>query len=161
MVEIAEIRGLVRFVLRGAGPFAVPMPVRPLQSLPVEGGDALWLGPDEWLILVGESHAAALAEAIARTETPYALVDVTHRQIALRLTGADAEPLLNGGVPLDLSLRTFPIGGCTRTLFEKAEIVLWRRAAHEWRLDVGRSFAPYVRDMLAAIAKADGLALSA
>ena len=43
------------------------------------------------------------------------------------------------------STRTpFPVGMCTRTLFGKAEIVLWRMRADAWRIEVWRSFAPYV-----------------
>ena len=33
---------------------------------------------------------------------------------------------------------------CTRTVFGKAEIVLWRTAAETFRIEVARSFAPYV-----------------
>ena len=38
----------------------------------------------------------------------------------------------------------FPVGMCTRTLFGKAEIVLWRTAPRPFRIEVWRSFAPYV-----------------
>jgi sarcosine oxidase subunit gamma len=37
---------------------------------------------------------------------------------------------------------------CTRTLFGKAEVLLWRRAAEEYHLEVGRSFAEYIRGCL-------------
>jgi sarcosine oxidase, subunit gamma len=37
---------------------------------------------------------------------------------------------------------------CTRTIFAKAEIVLWRRAKDSFRVEVWRSFAPYVSDFL-------------
>ena len=33
---------------------------------------------------------------------------------------------------------------CTRTVFGKAEIVLWRIAPEVFHLDVARSFVPYV-----------------
>jgi heterotetrameric sarcosine oxidase gamma subunit len=33
---------------------------------------------------------------------------------------------------------------CTRTVFGKAEIVLWRTGAEEFRVEVARSLAPYV-----------------
>jgi sarcosine oxidase gamma subunit len=32
---------------------------------------------------------------------------------------------------------------CTRTLFGKAEALLWRRSAEEYHLEIGRSFAGY------------------
>ena len=59
---------------------------------------------------------------------PHALVDVSHRQGAIELSGRGAARLLNAGVPLDLDLSAFPVGMVARTLLTKAEIVLWRRA---------------------------------
>ena len=47
-------------------------------------------------------------------------------------------------MPLDLDQAAFPVGMCTRTLFGKAEIVLWRKADDAFRVEVWRSFAPYV-----------------
>ena len=56
--------------------------------------------------------------------------------------------LLNEGCPLDLDAAAFPPGRCTRTLFGKAEIVLWRRDVDAWRVEVARSFAPYLLALL-------------
>ncbi|HKN29399.1 MAG TPA: sarcosine oxidase subunit gamma family protein [Roseiarcus sp.] len=47
-------------------------------------------------------------------------------------------------MPLDLRTSAFPIGTATRTIFDKAEIVLWRRAETAFRVEVWRSFAPYL-----------------
>ena len=41
---------------------------------------------------------------------------------------------------------------CTRTVFAKAEIVLWRRAEQRFHLEVARSFAAYVHELLGEIA---------
>ncbi|MBV9812830.1 MAG: hypothetical protein JO326_08760, partial [Acetobacteraceae bacterium] len=65
------------------------------------------------------------------------------------------------GVPLDLDARAFPVGMCTRTVFEKAGIILWRFALHDWRLGVARSFVPYVQAMLAEMARANAIPLTA
>ena len=72
-----------------------------------------------------------------------AAVDVGHRQVALLVTGAQAEELLNAGCPLDLHVSQFPVGACTRTLLGKTEIVLWRRGAEQFHVEVARSFAFY------------------
>jgi len=58
------------------------------------------------------------------------------------------EAVLNTGCPLDLSLDEFPVGMCTRTIFGKSEIVLWRTSAAGFRVEVWRSFAAYVWRML-------------
>jgi sarcosine oxidase subunit gamma len=57
--------------------------------------------------------------------------------------------LLSSACPLDLNAMRFPPGMCTRTVFAKAEIVLWRTAATVFRVEVGRSFAAYFSGLLA------------
>ena len=64
---------------------------------------------------------------------------------AIEVAGPGAARLLNAGVPLDLDPRGVSRSAwSTRTLLLKAEITLWRREAERFRLEVGRSFAPYV-----------------
>ena len=106
----------------------------------------LWLGPDEWLLLspAGEERAVFAALENALAGLPHSLVDVTHRQVALSVVGPAARDLLASGCPLDLDPEAYPVGKCTRTLFAKAEVVLWRRSAEEYHLEVGRSFSGHV-----------------
>jgi sarcosine oxidase subunit gamma len=116
---------------------------------------ALWLGPDEWLLVspvpFGDETAAALRAALA--ELPYSLVDVSHRQVALEVSGREGPALLAAGCPLDLDVSAFPVGMCTRTMLAKAEIVLWRTAGEAFRIEVWRSFAPYVSAFLSEAAR--------
>jgi sarcosine oxidase subunit gamma len=42
---------------------------------------------------------------------------------------------------------------CTRTLFEKVEIVLWRTAPEIFQVEVWRSFAPHLTQLLAEVAR--------
>jgi sarcosine oxidase subunit gamma len=79
---------------------------------------------------------------------PHSLVDVSHRQIGLVIEGERAALILAAGCPLDLDIRAFPVGMCTRTLLGKAEIVLWRTAETSFHLEVARSFAPYMARFL-------------
>ena len=85
--------------------------------------------------------------------TAHSLVDVSHRQIGLIASGPAAARVLNAGCPLDLALKAFPVGFATRTLFDKAEIVLWRRAEATFHVEVWRSFAPYLAASLAEAAR--------
>ena len=53
---------------------------------------------------------------------------------------------------MDLAASAFPVGRCTRTLFGKATVMLWRTGDDAFRLEVARSFAPYVAALLARAA---------
>ena len=114
---------------------------------------ALWLGPDEQLLLGAEGDDIAGALGAALRELPHSLVDVSHRQTALQVSGPGAAVLLSAGCPLDLDPSAFPVGMCTRTVLAKAEIVLWRTAEDIFHIEVWRSFAAYVSRFLAEAAR--------
>lgn len=153
-VSLVAVPATTRLLLRGGEPMAAAvapalgfaLPTRACRA--AEGGEraALWLGPDEWLILAPEAEAATVLGTLAGALAgqPHSLVDVSHRSTAIDVAGAKAAEALNAFVALDLDAPAFPVGMCTRTLLGKAEIVLWRRAPEQFRVDVARSFAAYV-----------------
>ena len=158
-VALAAAPAAARFLLRGgeavepAGKaFGVAVPVAPCRANAVGVRAALWLGPDEWLLIAEETDPEAIQSSLrtALAGSAHSLVDISHRQAGLILRGAHAAQLLNCGVPLDLSPQAFPVGAVARTIFDKAEIVLWRNDADSFRLEVWRSFAPYVCSLLEA-----------
>jgi len=114
---------------------------------------ALWLGPDEQLLIAPESADLAATLQPALRDLPHSLVEVSHRQIALEVIGPHATNVLNAGCPLDLDLSAFPVGMCTRTVLTKAEIVLWRTDETVFHVEVWRSFASYVTELLAEVAR--------
>ncbi len=152
----------MRWIVRGgpdvAGPagaaFGASPPLQPLRAACEGPRAALWMGPDEWL-LIAEDSAPEIGGALeaALAGVPHSLVDVSHRQCAIEVSGAGAARLLNAGVPLDLDTAAFPVGMVARTLLLKAEIVLWRCEAERFRVETGRSFGPYVAAVLAASAR--------
>jgi sarcosine oxidase subunit gamma len=113
------------------------------------------MGPDEQLILAaaegGESLGAHLRDALSAL--PHSLVDMSHRQLALEVSGPTAQTLLNAGCPLDLHISAFPVGMCTRTVLGKADIVLWRTGRDSFHVEVWRSFADYVARFLTEAAR--------
>ena len=119
----------------------------------------LWLGPDEYLLLgtlsgdPAESEIAA-ADALERSLSgvPHALVDISHRQFAIEVSGPHAAAILSGACPLDLDIDEFPAGMCTRTVLAKADIVLWRTRGDAFHLEAWRSFSGYVTGLLREIA---------
>ena len=157
-VSLETLPPFARFVFRGpegaaqamSEAFGISLPRDACRASVAADRAALWLGPDEWLLLCPvdglESIAAEAAERIA--QLPHSLVDVSDRQEGLRLFGPRAVTVLSGGNPLDLDLLAFPVGMCTRTVLAKAEIVLWRTAPESFHIEVWRSFAPYVRGFI-------------
>jgi sarcosine oxidase subunit gamma len=150
-----------RFILRGGhdaaasagAAFGVVLPLTPLRGETAGQRSALWLGPDEWLLIAEDSDStlqSSLEAALA--SVPHALVDVSHRQSALEARGPGAARMLNAGVILDLDLEAFPVGMVARTLLTKAEITLWRRGPELFRVEFSRSFGPYVAAILARAA---------
>lgn len=160
---INELTGLARMSLRG-GPhvlavagdaFGVRLPLEACRAAEGDARAALWLGPDEQLLLVQQADFdTALAALSTRLHgMPHALVDISQRQQALQVSGARAADVLASGCPLDLHSSAFPVGMCTRTLFFKAQIVLWRTALNSFHIEVWRSFARYVQQLLLEAAR--------
>lgn len=151
---------MARHVLRGRpaaleaaqGALGFALPRQACRAASKGDVHALWLGPDEWLILSGVSDGVAERLEGAMGAHPHALVEVSDRQIGLVISGAEAEAILSVGCPLDLGLDAFPVGMCTRTVLAKAEIGLWRTGPDKFHLEVWRSFEAYVRQFLAAAA---------
>lgn len=135
---------------RVGGAFGAALPRKACTFTAADGVAALWQGPDEWLLLSGSGERDALRAAVQEAigDAAASLVDVTERSVTLLVTGPKAALLLNAGCPLDLSDAAFPVGSATRTVLGKSEIVLWRTGETEYRVDVWRSFAPYVFGLL-------------
>ena len=135
--------------------FGVPFPEAACRASVLGERAVLWLGPDEHLLLAPDgSQERILAElAIALSGSPHSLVDVSDRQVAIAVSSRAARDILASGCPLDLDSAAFPVGMCTRTLFGKAEALLWRRSAEEYHLEIGRSFSGYVLGWLREAAR--------
>jgi sarcosine oxidase subunit gamma len=128
------------------------LPAKPNTSAAKDGITALWLGPDEWLLIGNEGHeiGGRLAKA---SGILFSGVDISHRNTAIHIEGEKAEAALNSGCPRDLSLKDFPVGACARTILAKAEVVLLRETETRFRVECWRSFSDYVWNYLADAAK--------
>ena len=115
------------------------------------GRRAARLGPDEWLLMAPPGDDDALTDAIGRALEGHhhALVDISHRNVSIVVSGTQAPIVLNAGVALDLDDTVFPAGSATRTVLGKAEIVLLRPGAdRRYHVICWRSFVPYVQGFL-------------
>ena len=162
---IRQLPPASRFVLRGGpqalvaavGALGLPRSDSTCHAVRNAGRAALWLGPDERLLLGPADAAVEMGDSLERALAgmPHSLVEVSHAQTAFEVSGARAAEALNTGCPLDLDPGSFPVDMCTRTVFAKAQIVLWRTGPEMFRVETARSFAPYVTKILARAASAD------
>jgi sarcosine oxidase subunit gamma len=124
----------------------IDLPTTPGTSARLSGLTALWLGPDEWLVIDEKRSIEALMPK--RQNREFSAVDVSHRNTAYLIAGAGAADAINAACPRNLSLASFSVGAASRSIFGKAEIVLLRTGKTSFRMECWRSFAPYVWDLL-------------
>lgn len=157
-VELAPLPDARRVVLRAPHEsvddlnlaLSIGLPRRPKTSMSEGGLSALWLGPDEWL-LIGETRD--VAAELAPLAALHSAVDVSHRNVGIAVSGEHAASCLAGACPQNLEDEVFGVGACSRTVLGKAEIVLWRTGGDAFRVECWRSFSPYVFALLSAAAR--------
>ena len=106
---------------------------------------ALWLGPDEWLVVIA-TDAVALADQLAAAvgEDPGLALDVSANRTVLELSGPQARAVLEKGCPVDLHPRAFGPGRAVSTTLARVPVVLWQTGETSYRLLPRASFADYV-----------------
>ena len=108
---------------------------------------ALWLGPDEWLVLDFTSSPVALASALrtALEGVHHSVVDVSANRVALVIAGRGRHELLAAGCALDLGRKAWRHGMCSQTLLARVPVVLVERYRFTGLL-IRPSFADYLVD---------------
>jgi sarcosine oxidase subunit gamma len=108
---------------------------------------ALWLGPDEWLI-VGPEGTEAVLEARCRSALGSdfgSVVDVSANRTTLELHGPNARVVLETGCAIDLHPRAFGPGRCAQTLVARTAVVLHQTTGEpRYRLLVRPSYAAFL-----------------
>jgi sarcosine oxidase subunit gamma len=106
---------------------------------------ALWLGPDEWLV-VSETDGAVLAAELrdALAGNPGSVVDVSANRTTLELSGPAARETLEKGCPVDLHPRSFRPGTAVATTLGLVPVLLWQTDETTYRVLPRSSFADYV-----------------
>lgn len=127
------------------------LPQKPKTSASKGARSALWLGPDEWLV-IDEAGADPVADC-ASVKGLHSAVEVSHRNVAIEVSGPNAAAVVNAGCPQDLSLQAFPVGAVSRTVLGKVEIVLLRTGEDRFRVECWRSFSDYVYGFLSEAAR--------
>ena len=125
------------------------LPTRVGLRAAANGAEALCLGPDEWLITAPEGTDLATPARAVYADAPHSLVDISDREITLRLSGPAVLDVLAACCPRNVA--AMPMGGAARTVFDSATVILWRDGPADFRMDVWRSFLPHVRALLAQV----------
>jgi sarcosine oxidase subunit gamma len=139
----------------GLAPY--PLPLEPNTAFDDGRRAALWLEPDEWLIL---GPPGAATEIVAELDAAFegvdrSVVDVSANRVAIELTSPGRFDLLAHVCPVDLDPRVWASGRCAQTLLRRAQVVLQERTETTGIL-VRPSFADYVVDLLLAVRGATG-----
>lgn len=128
---------------------ALGLPIEPNTVAVRNGREALWLGPDEWLIVSdpGTSDAVVVELEAALAAVHHSIVDVSANRTVVDLAGTNRHDLLSVACPIDLHPRSWGEGRCAQTVFGGAPVLLQERSAST-RVFVRPSFVSYVADLL-------------
>ncbi|WP_328310218.1 sarcosine oxidase subunit gamma [Actinomycetospora sp. NBC_00405] len=140
----------------GPGPATVaevaggPLPAQPDTWTGLVAGQALRLGPDEWLLTSTAARPEDWEFGLDEAAAPFGgtAVDVSAQRTTVRVRGASARRLLASGCAIDLRPASFPRGRCAQTLLGQAGVLLVALADDDLQLFVRPSFAGYVVDWL-------------
>jgi len=109
--------------------------------------EALWLGPDEWLVLTPpDAEGQTIGDLCAALAVQHAAVtDLSSGQTVFALAGARARDVLGKGCPLDLHPREFGTGRCAQSYIAKTNALVRQTGdAPAFEIVVRRSFAEYL-----------------
>jgi sarcosine oxidase subunit gamma len=135
---------------RLASTLGFALPVVPNTTTSQNDRRALWLAPDEWLVVGPDGQQEALEQALRNGLNGAfgSIVDVSANRTLLEIRGPRAEEVLAHGVAMDLDERSFGPGRCAQTLLAKAQVIVERRDESAFCVYPRSSFASYVADWL-------------
>jgi sarcosine oxidase subunit gamma len=131
---------------------AVPGPLRAAFN---GGGAAVWMSPDELLLLTAYDQADTLTGLLTRALAGehHMAVNVSDARAVIALTGPGVAEVLAKGAPVDLSRTAFPVGTARRTHLGGIAVGIWRKSDQGGEIVCLRSFARHLFDWLVESAK--------
>ncbi|MGI9451796.1 MAG: sarcosine oxidase subunit gamma [Geminicoccaceae bacterium] len=121
------------------------LPTEPCASTRNGDVSALWLGPDQWLIISAREADTGLVtkldEALASVRA--SITDVSAGRVVFRLAGPNAIDVLAKGCPLDLHPSVVKPGYVAGSVLAKITALVHLVEEGVIDLHVGRSFADY------------------
>lgn len=144
---LAQVDLRVTEAMAARAPLALPLAPNTWRA--TGDREALWLGPDQWLVVAAPGAAATLVAELeqAYQGQPRSVVDISANRAVLELVGEDRFDLLTQGCGLDLHPRAWHDGRCAQTLLARAPVLLQERD-RATRLFVRASLAGHLVDWL-------------
>jgi sarcosine oxidase subunit gamma len=134
------------------------VPARLGAALDADGHGALWMAPDELLLLVPDATATVAGVQGALAGLPHLAADVSDARVGFRLTGPGARAVLARLTPADLSAPGFGPGQIRRTRLAQVACAVWMTGPAPVDLVVMRSVAAYAAGLLQGAAAAEAVA---
>ncbi len=158
-VLVADDRA--RFVLRvkpdrvdvASGALACSLPTDIGATASAGSRRAYCLGPDEWYLLAATPEAGVIWQSFAAIYPTcvHSMTDVSDRDVGIQLRGAGARRALNSACPRDLD--GLDTDRAARTVFDGLPIVVMKSGTESYRLEVWRSHAAYIWQVLTDAAR--------
>ena len=155
MIDLRGINTDRKFMAAAKSVLGIDLPRTPRTSTSWGDITALWLSPDQWLILCTRTKTAALLselnEALGKIHS--LAVDVSDMRAIIRLEGEGVRETLMKGCSLDLISADYGQGTVRRLRFAEIAALLHVVEANVIDLYVFRSYAHYTWQFLAKSAR--------
>ena len=155
MIDVRGLNTDRKFMSAVKNILGFDLPKEPRTSTAFGDVKALWLSPDQWLILCAREKAPTLAADLSKAvdKTHSLVVDVSDMRSIIRIEGERAREVMMKGCSLDFTDMDFTPGYARRVRF--AEIAALFNIVEDNMIDlyVFRSYANYAWDFLLKAAR--------
>jgi sarcosine oxidase, subunit gamma len=130
---------------------AIGLPVTPNTVVIGNGLRALWLSPDEWLIVTEDQKQNDLVWKLekALSGEHAAINDISANRTVFELSGKNVHEVLMKSSEIDFHPRVFSPGHCVQTLVAKSQAIIEQVDHETFYIYVRCSFGRYVGEWLA------------
>ena len=119
---------------------------KPCTSVCSQHNRILWMGPNEWLVIVADGAQATVESALRRklADIHCAIADVSHSRSVIVLAGRRAREVLMKGCALNFHPRAFGIDSCAQSHLARCHVLIHQITAEPaYEIYIHRSFARY------------------
>lgn len=130
----------------------------PREASVEDGRGALWMSPDELMILCPYAEAGRTVETLQRTlgDSHALVVDVSDARARFRLTGAGLREVIAKVAPVDMAPDAFAPGMLRRTRFAQVAAGFWMQDDETAHVFCFRSVGEYMFNLLKVAAAPGG-----